>query len=129
MFSIFGLIIDCQWSFTFLILSTLLLADSLVLFLDCQKLYRIHSLRLDSHEKKCGRNRKWDLGSSFSWHGFSGNNGMGLLFFKNFQMIFFFDDLSFSWPFHPLSYPPKDGKQDIFTKPLFLQKSPCSFCG
>lgn len=40
--------------------------------------------------------------------------------FSNFQLIFFFDDLSFFWPFHSPCSSPRDGKQDIFTKTLFL---------
>lgn len=40
--------------------------------------------------------------------------------FSNFQLTFFFDDLSFSWPFYSPWFSPMGGKQDIFTKPLFL---------
>lgn len=42
------------------------------------------------------------------------------LLFSSLRLTFFFDDLSFSWPFHPPWPSPRDGKQDIFTKPLFL---------
>lgn len=40
--------------------------------------------------------------------------------FSNFHLTFFFDALSFFWPFHSPWSSPRDGKQDISTKPLLL---------
>lgn len=68
------------------------------------------------------RNRKLNPRRLFSWQGFCANNGVGP-FFSNFQLMFFFDELSSSWPLHSPWFSPSGGKQDIFMKSLFLRRA------